>query len=354
MGRLSGLASGMASGAARKPSTSQKPGSAARWMTGSASGSRPAWVAATCAGFAVLISLMVATRAVAAPEPSPIEVASGVYVFIGSTDEPTPENRAVVGNNGFIVGDTGVILIGTGSSYFHGRQLIAMAERIAGKPVVLGIITQPIQEFVMGAAAFAERDIPVLAQEQTAKMITARCDNCLKNLRRLLGDEPMSGTRVLPPTIIVTASETRLVAGRRLQLWHPGWASSPGDLLVLDQQTGTAFTGALVSVHRIPDLRDGDLPGWRQALNAMGKLPIRRLVPGYGPVSDLGGLQAMLGYFDAVEQQATALLEAGRSLLDAAQNSDLPAYDAWDLYARGHPRNLQQTYLRLEAAGVGR
>ena len=44
----------------------------------------------------------------------------------------------------------------------------------------------------------------------------------------------------------------------------------------------------------------------------------------------------------------------GQSLLDAAEHSDLPAYADWALYARVHGRNLQQTYLRLEAAGVGR
>jgi len=294
------------------------------------------------------------TPAAVAAELVTTQVAPDVYAVIGSSDEASPENRAVVGNSGFIVGSTGVILIGTGASYVHGKELIALAERTAGKPVVLGIITQAIQEFVMGAAAFAERGIPVLAQEQTARLIAARCENCLKNLKSLLGDEAMRGTKVLPPNLTVAASEQREVAGRSLLLWHPEWAATPGDLLVLDVRTGVAFAGELVSVHRIPELRDANLAGWRAALDAMEKLPIRRLVPGFGPVSDLGALPAMRRYFDDIERQATLLLDAGQSLLEASQNSDLPAYADWELYARGHPRNLQQTYLRLEAAGVGR
>jgi len=301
----------------------------------------------------VLLALGGAPAAVAA-ELVTTQVAPGVYAVIGSSDEASPENRAVVGNSGFIVGSTGVILIGTGASYLHGKELIALAERTAGKPVVLGIITQAIQEFVMGAAAFAERGIPMLAQEQTAKLIAARCENCLKNLKTLLGDEAMRGTKVLPPNLTVGATEQREVAGRALLLWHPEWAATPGDLLVLDLRTGVAFAGELVSVRRIPELRDANLAGWRTALVAMEKLPIRRLVPGFGPVSDLGALPAMRRYFDDIERQATQLLDAGQSLLEASQNSDLPAYADWDLYARGHPRNLQQTYLRLEAAGVGR
>jgi glyoxylase-like metal-dependent hydrolase (beta-lactamase superfamily II) len=315
----------------------------------------PRWagLGARIAALGLMALALLAAAAVRA-EMQPVEVAAGVYALIGSTDEVAPENRGVVGNSGFIVGDSGVILIGTGSSFAHGRELIALAERTAGKPVVLGIITQPLQEFVMGAAAFAERGIPTLAQEQAARMITARCDNCLKNLQRLLGDGPMRGTQVLAPTQTVSASEIRQVASRRIQLWHPGWGSSPGDLVVIDLQTGVAFTGALVSVGRIPDLRDGDPVGWRKALEALARLPIRQLVPGYGPVADLTALAALPAYFDAVERQASQFLEAGMSLLEASQGSDLPAYAGWDLYARAHPRNLQQTYLRLEAAGIGR
>jgi len=302
----------------------------------------------------LLLVLLAWLAAATAGAAEPLAVAPGVYALIGSTDEPTPENAGVVGNSGFIVGDSGTIVISTGSSYTHGRALIAQAERSSGKPVVLAIVTQPLQEFVMGAAAFAERGIPMLAHQQTARMITARCEGCLKNLQQVLGEDTMRGTRVLTPTLTVTDTETREVAGRRLQLWHPPWAATPGDLLVLDLRTGVAFAGALVSVRRVPDLRDGKVDGWRRALDAMAALPIRRLVPGYGPVTDLGALAPMRGYFDAIEQQATALLDAGQSLLDAAEHSDLPAYADWALYARVHGRNLQQTYLRLEADGVSR
>ena len=288
------------------------------------------------------------------PELRPAEVAQGIYALIGATGEAGPENGGRIGNSGFLVGPDGTIVVNTGSSYAHGRQLIELAERTGGRPVVLAVLLQPLQEFVMGSAAFAERGIPVLAHAATAQLVTARCDTCLANLKRLLGEDALRGTRVLRPTQTIAASQTRRVAGRALRLWHPGWAATPGDLVLVDEASGVAFAGALVSVHRIPELRDADLAGWRRALHALERLPVRRLVPGYGPVTDLGALEPQRAYFDALEQQARTLLESGASLLDAAQDPDLPAYADWDLYARAHPRNLQQTYLRLEAAGVGR
>lgn len=290
----------------------------------------------------------------AAPPDAPITVAPGVYAWIGGTEEAAPENAGLIGNSGFIVGDSGTTVINTGSSYAHGKRLIAAAERIGGRPVLLAIMTQPLQEFVMGSAAFAERGIPVLAHEASARLVQARCETCLKNLESILGAEIMQGTRVLAPQQTIAATQTREVGGRKLLLWHGGWGATPGDLAVIDVATGVAFSGALVSVRRIPELRDANLAGWRQALNAFEALPVTKLVPGYGPVADPGAIAAMRGYFDAIERQATDLLNDGASLLEASQRADLPAFADWNFYARAHPRNLQQTYLRLEAAGVGR
>lgn len=305
-------------------------------------------------GLAGLLLAAAVLSAARAADEMPVAVAPGVYAFFGSSDEPTPENGGVVGNTGFIVGPEGTTVIGPGSSYAHGRRLIAAAERVGGKPVVLAVLTQPVQEWVMGGAAFAERGIPVLAHELAAKLVVARCENCLKNLKLVLGDAAMEGTKVLAPTLTIAASETRRVGGRALRFWHHGWGSSPGDLVVIDEATGVAFTGALLSVQRIPELRDANVAGWRSALEALRQLPIRRVVPGFGPLADLGAVAPMLGYFDAVEKQAATLLDEGASLLEASQRADLPAYADWATYARAHPRNLQQTYLRLEAAGIGR
>lgn len=304
-----------------------------------------------------LVLGMVVALQMAAPQAAtdePTAVAPGVYAWIGGTEEAAPENAGVIGNSGFIVGDSGTTVVNTGSSYAHGKKLIAAAERIGGKPVLLAIITQPLQEFVMGSAAFAERGIPVLAHEAAARLIKARCETCLKNLETIVGKEPMQGTRVLAPPQTIAATQMREVGGRKLLLWHGGWGATPGDLAVIDVATGIAFSGALVSVRRIPELRDANLAGWREALTAFAALPITKLVPGYGPVAGVNVIAEQRRYFDALERQATDLLNDGASLLEASQRAELPAYADWAVYARAHPRNLQQTYLRLEAAGIGR
>ena len=202
--------------------------------------------------------LVLATVASGARAQDALTLADGVHVFIGDTGEPSPANRGRVGNIGFVVGDSGTVMINAGASYRHGRALLAAAERVGGKPVVLVVITQPVQEFVMGAAAFADQGIPVLAHRASAELITARCENCLHNLRQVLGEDEMAGSRVQPPDRQIEATTTIDAGGRRLALIHPGWASSPGDLMVRDLHSGVVFAGTLVSIGRVPELRDGE------------------------------------------------------------------------------------------------
>jgi glyoxylase-like metal-dependent hydrolase (beta-lactamase superfamily II) len=275
-------------------------------------------------------------------QPAPLVatlVAPSVFAVLGGE----------VGNAGFIVGSSGSILIETGSSYRHAEQLIETAERVGGQPVVLAIITQPLQEFVMGGAAFKRRGIPVLAQKAGAALIGQRCGHCLDNLTRLLGAERMQGTTVEVPGRTVDASGRLQVAGRSLQLLHFGWAQTPGDLAVIDEASGVVFTGALVSIGRVPDLRDANPEGWQQALVQLKQWPMTRLVPGYGPIGTARDIEPVSRYLSDLQTRVDALLQSDASLSEAITKGDLPQYAPWSAYAELHRRNVQQVYLQREA-----
>lgn len=295
--------------------------------------------------------LVLATMACGARAQDALTLADGVHVFIGDTGEPSPANRGRVGNIGFVVGDSGTVMINAGASYRHGRALLAAAERIGGKPVVLVVITQPVQEFVMGAAAFADQGIPVLAHRASAELITARCENCLHNLRQVLGEDEMAGSRVHPPDRQIEASTTIDAGGRRLALIHPGWGSSPGDLVVHDSHSGVVFAGTLVSVGRVPELRDGDPAGWRAALvdlQVLARAQGDRIVPGYGPTVSADALDTVRDYIADTEARVRSLFDAGTPLSAIVHAAHLPRYAGWAMYEPVHGRNVQQRYLALE------
>jgi glyoxylase-like metal-dependent hydrolase (beta-lactamase superfamily II) len=289
-----------------------------------------------------------------AHELQPVKVADNVYAFIGDPGEPSSQNAGNTGNSGFIVGEDGVVVIDTGISYEHGRQMLAAIARLSDKPVRLVIITHADQEFLFGNAAFDEIGVPVLAQVKSLELMRQRCEHCLSNLNRLLGPQVMRGSRLVLPTRLVDTSTTITVAGLSLELLHFGWGSTPGDLAVFDPASGVLFAGALVSNQRIPDLRDSDFKGWLGALDQIESIPCRVVVPAYGPIVGPVGIERTRGYLQALDLEVQRLYQSGASLMEAVDAADLPAYRNWDMYPVVHRRNVLQRYLQLEVEELAR
>jgi len=201
--------------------------------------------------------------------------------------------------------------------------------------------------------------VPVLADPLTPRLMARRCEHCLQTLIHELGSARMAGTRLaLPDPLALPAAPIEL-GGRRL-LPAPGPRGTvPGNLTVFDEQTGVLFTGALLSVERIPGVQDTRPTDWQQALGRLDDPAVRIAVPAYGPVAarvvgpgqvELGAAQAALaGYFGELEAQARALFDQGVPLAELAAHAELPAYRSWNGYPDTHVHNIFYRYLQLEA-----
>ena len=302
--------------------------------------------------YGIAAGLMLACGAYAEDSLQPQKVAPGVYAFIGETGEIAVTNRGFVSNSGFVVGRSGVVVIDTGSSYRHGRRMLEAIARTTDKPVQLVILTHAVQEFLFGSAAFEELGIPILAHRETAKLMQARCDHCLAQLKAVLGPE-MEGTRLVLPRRLIDATTRIDTGGRRLQLIYRGWASTPGDLAVFDVETRVLFAGGLVSESSIPDIRDSDFEGWQRALQKLAQLHPARVIPGYGAVADSGAIKQAASYLDALDRVVKKLYAQSSSLMEAVQQADLPDYRNWAMYGVTHRKNVQHRYLQLELQELG-
>lgn len=285
----------------------------------------------------------------------PLAVAPGVFVVPGSLGEATPANRGAVGNAGFIATPAGTVVVNTGGSRRLGEALLAAAERTTRQPVVLAVITQAQPEYLMGAAAFAERGIELVAHEATARAMAGRCAECLRRLQQTLGEAEMAGTRLVAPTRRLTASLQAAPGGRRIDVLFLGPAQTEGDLVVVDRQTGTAFAGALVGAGRLPQLEaHREAAPWRAVLARLARESLRTLVPGYGPPGEPRALIAATdGYLAALEQRVDALAQQGTGLATLAQDAALPAWRGWAQYDAWHSRNAQRQYLAAELRWLG-
>lgn len=278
-------------------------------------------------------------------------IAPGVYVVPGSLRGADVRNRGAVGNSGFIATPSGTVVVNTGGSYGLGRELLALAERTTAQPVVAAIITNGRPEFLMGAAAFTDRGIAVLAHEETARLIAQRCEVCLRRLRATLGDALMAGTRLVVPTQRLRGTGDIAPGGRRIELLQLGPAQTEGDLVVLDTDTGVAFAGAMVANGRIPELDTVGLAApWRRTLAALAARPIVTLVPGYGAPGTPRPLIAQTErYLAQLEREVQARVDRLSGLQAALDEVVMPSWRGWAQYGALHRRNVQLQYIAAEA-----
>jgi glyoxylase-like metal-dependent hydrolase (beta-lactamase superfamily II) len=277
-----------------------------------------------------------------------VEVARGVYMLQGVPGEVDTVTLGRNGNAGFIVGPTGVLAIDTGTSYRHGRELLAEIARITDKPIRRVLITHTRQEFLFGAMAYRERGIPIAMHREAAHLMASRCETCLKTLRRVLGEEEMLGTTTFKADIeFDTAHELDLI-GRPVRVLYFDHSAGPGDIAVLDEQTNTVFAGGLLDWQRIPDVQDSDLPAWHQALGALRAMPIERIVPGHGPPAGRDAIDAVEQYLSQLEARVLELLEKGAALSEVPDATALPDFKDWDQYETIHRRNASVLFVREE------
>jgi quinoprotein dehydrogenase-associated SoxYZ-like carrier len=286
----------------------------------------------------------------AAPPLAVQQVAPGVYLLAGAAGPADGSNLGRIGNIGFVVGTAGVVVINTGTSHAHGLALLQAIQRVTDQPVRLALVTHSRAEFLFGATAFQAQGIPVHMHHQAAELMRARCQSCLKNLQTWLGVAAMQGTHIFQPELEFAQSHRVQHAGRGMQVLYFGHASGPGDVAVLDEQSGVLFAGGLLDNQRIPEVQDSELAGWRQALQSLRHLPIVHIVPGHGPLGAPHLIDDTERYLTQLEDRVYALQQQGTGLQTIATAATLPEFSAWDGYETTHRSNAAKVFLRQESA----
>lgn len=289
-----------------------------------------------------------APQAVPGAAPLARALAPGVYMLPGSGGAADEANLGRIGNAGFIVGDSGVVAVDTGTSYAHGRAILAAIRAVTDKPVKLALVTHTRPEFLFGGKAFQDAGIPVRMHTRTARLMAARCETCLKQMRQVVGEAPLAGTAMYQPDQQFDAPHAVEGIGRAVRVLYFGHASGPGDIAVLDEASGTLFAGGLLDAQRVPDIQDGDLAAWKKALAALRSLRVGTVVPGHGSASSSALIDAVEGYLVALEKKMRELVASGTSLLEVPDAGELPAYERWDQYELVHRRNASIAFLRFE------
>src|SRR5579863_2115327 len=227
-------------------------------------------------------------------------VAPGVFVHWGQPLDLDAPGHDDIANIGFIVGTRCAAVIDTGGSVRIGRALLAAVHRHTRQPVCYVINTHVHVDHVLGNAAFVSAGTSFIGHAALPAAIAGSRGYFLQHYAADL-DPPASAAQIIAPDRVVQDRVELDLGGRTLQLRAWPTAHTDCDLTVLDEATGTLFTGDLLFVQRLPAV-DGDPKGWLTVIDELARLPVKRAVPGHGPLApDLGAaLAPERGYLDAL------------------------------------------------------
>lgn len=243
------------------------------------------------------------------------KVAKDTYVFIGETEDFTFQNGGNIVNTGFIITTDGVVVIDTGSSLRYGEQMKAAISVITKKPIKQVYITHHHPDHFLGNQAFKKSKI--IALNQTISNISSEGAAFADNLYLMVGDW-MRGTDVLIPNSIAKVGKERVGEHELEILSFSGHTS--GDMAIFDHSTGVLFSGDLIFHKRTLTTPHADFKHWLSSLNALGKLPIKVLVPGHGPITNnKQPINEMIDYINWLDATLNKAVNDGLAMTEAMQ-----------------------------------
>lgn len=281
----------------------------------------------------------------------PRQIAEGVWLVEGSTDNFAAENGGNIVNVGFIETAAGVVVIDTGPSRRYGEALRQRIEQVTGKPLLRVLLTHHHPDHVLGNQAFS--DVPIAALPGTTRLLAEQGDGMAENMYRLVGDW-MRGTEVVLPSEALEDGELE-IGGRRLRLLalrgHTG-----ADLAILDERSGVLFAGDLLFYQRA--LTTPNSPGldvWLADLDRLEALPWKQIVPGHGPLAtDAAPFMQMrdyLGWLDGVLRQGA---EQGAEMNELIRAPIPERFAGVSLSRYELIRSVSHLYPRYERNAMGR
>jgi len=298
-----------------------------------------------------LIALLLHPGAIAlagAPGFQLQQLAPGVFVHIGQQLALDAPGHDDIANIGFIVGSRCVAVIDTGGSVRIGRALRAAIRQRSRVPICYVINTHVHIDHVLGNAAFVPERAKFIGHAALAAALARSREFFVQQYPEDL-DPPPSAAQIIGPDIAVGQTLVLDLGDRRLSLRAWPVAHTDCDLTVLDNRSGTLWTGDLLFRDRLPAV-DGSASGWLRVLDELAQLQVKRAVPGHGPVaSDLPmALQPERRYLRALIDGVRDELARGDSMQQAIAQVAAAEQPHWLLWDSTHARNVAQVYEQME------
>lgn len=246
-----------------------------------------------------------------------LRLADGVYALAS--------NLPAVDNSGFVVGKRGVLVVDAHINAEMARQIQAAVRAVTDKPILYLVNTNYHGDHTFGNYAFPSAT-QILAHRATAERMRDFEAEKEFLLATVNGDRSVYEDAQLRLPDIVFEDYLRLdLGGKVVEIHHFGPGNTPGDAVVYVPEAGVAWTGNLVLGIGLPFLIEGGADAYLETIERFLEGPeVETIVPGHGPITGSGILEAYRSYLDELNTQVAGLGKSGGSLEAALAAFPLP------------------------------
>jgi glyoxylase-like metal-dependent hydrolase (beta-lactamase superfamily II) len=281
---------------------------------------------------------------------SPVQVAPGVYAFIGETGMRTYENEGMNANAGFIVSKAGVVVVDSGPSYQVAKAMHAAIKKITQQPVKYVINTGGQDHRWLGNGYFKEQGAQIIASRKALPDMQERGAVQLAGLKSELR-EKINGTQIVYPERLIEQKESLKLDGTEVQILYFHGGHTPGDSVVWLPKSRTLFSGDHIYVDRLLGvLAFSNSKDWLASFEELEKLKPKVIIPGHGQACDLNKAQRdTKDYLLLLRTHMRKAIDSGLEMQKAIDTLDQSAFrnlENFDLLKGG---NASRVYLEMEA-----
>lgn len=276
------------------------------------------------------------------------EVAEGVYVHYGQHLDIDEGYHGDICNISFVVGRNGVAVIDTGGSFRVGKQMREAIKKVTNQPVRYVINTHVHPDHIYGNAAFLEDKPQFVGHAKLAAAMQLREEAYTRLNNKLLGADAKDTVIVLPDLAVDQALSLDL-GDRSLQVTAYANAHTNTDVTVMDNKTGTLFTGDLLFIERTPVV-EGDIKGLIAAIETLKSYPAKQVVPGHGPTTQawVQALENAQRYLNVMLADIRTAIKNGDSMEQTMSTAAASERNKWVLFDVANRRNVNMVFPALE------
>jgi glyoxylase-like metal-dependent hydrolase (beta-lactamase superfamily II) len=284
------------------------------------------------------------------------KLADGVFAVVQQgAKEMAEKGLPLATSSGFVVGHDSVLVIDTMLNEKLNAQLFDLIKAETDLPVRYAVNTSFHGDHSYGNQ-YLPKDTLIIQHANTAAYIHNHLDADKAFMMQNFGEGRGIEQVVATDADILVGEGSSLtidLGGVSVDIKDYGFAQTGGDLFVSVPEADVLWAGnpVIAQAPALPWLLDGHLVQTRDTLQSvLGAFDAQtKVVPGHGPVTDIGAIQFAIDYLTAVETEVAAAISEGLSLEETVAKVQMPDYQGYALFGWVHPSlNVPAAYKDLK------